>query len=391
MATNSVSTSDASVPKAPSNFRRSLRARWAQYTRTWYFLRRNTLAMVGLIVLVLFGLVFIYGLTYPASSSVPVQYCASNGPVPVGAGNPCYDASHVVCTYPQGTVSPGPGCYQTPAQYPNFIGPTYTFNPLSGGAFPFGSLVFPAYDLSSSSPFFYNTYTMLVKGTVNSISISVGIVAIGAGIGLLLGAVSGYFGGWVDEAVMRITDVFLSIPAILLVIAVIIVGKSAGLVTFNTTLLLIAVAFIIVWWPFYARIVRSQSLVVREQAYVEAARASGASHGRILRKHIVPNSVYPVFIQMSLDVGTIPLLLAAITFIGFVLFPYPLIPEWGSVAAAGAEVLTNLFMQCGVMGATCVIPWWQILFPGLAIFLFAISVNFLADGLRDALDPRLRR
>ena len=365
-------------------------ARWSQYKRTWYFLRRNTLAMVGLGIIVLFAAAFVYGLSYPASSSVPTQYCATNGEWPPTASNPCYDAPNIICTYPQGTVPPTANCYQTPRDNPNFIAPTAT---LQGGLgqFPMGSLVYPAADLSSSDPLFYNTYTMLVKGTVNSIGISVLIVAAGAGAGLLVGALSGYYGGWVDEVVMRITDIFLSIPAILLVIAVIIVGKSSGLVTFNTTLVLIGVAFVIVWWPFYARIVRSQSLVVREQRYVEAARASGASNGRIIMRHIVPNSVYPVFVQMSLDVGTIPLLLAAITFIGFVLFPYPLIPEWGSVAAAGASVLTPVFTQCGVKGAVCAIPWWQILFPGLAIFFFSLSVNFLADGLRDALDPRLRR
>jgi len=346
--------------------------------------------MVGLAILLLFAALFVYGLTYPASSSVPVQYCATNGEWPPTAANPCFDAPNVVCTYPAGTVAPAAGCYQTPASNPNFIPPTATFTH-GLGQFPLGSLVYPAADLSPSDPLFYNTYTMLVKGTVNSIGISVLFVATGAVTGLFVGALSGYYGGWVDEVVMRITDIFLSIPAILLVIAVIIVGKSSGLVSFNTTLLLIGVAFVIVWWPFYARIVRSQSLVVREQRYVEAARACGASNGRIIARHVVPNSVYPVFVQMSLDVGTIPLLLAAITFIGFILFPYPLIPEWGSVAAAGAEVLTPVFEQCGVRGAVCSIPWWQIIFPGLCIFFFSLSVNFLADGLRDALDPRLRR
>jgi len=387
-----VTAAGSPIAKRPSNFRRNLAARWAQYRRTWYFLRRNSLAMVGLIILLCFAAAFVYGIYYPASSSVPVQYCATNGVTVqnLTGGNPCYDAPNAVCTYPAGSVAPGPNCYQTPTDNPNFIAPTITI--ASGiGAFPFGSLVYPSSDLSTSNPLFYNTYAMLVKGTVNSVSISVLIVATGAFVRLLLGALSGYYGGWIDEVVMRITDIFLSIPAILLVIAVIIVGKSSGLVTFNTTLFLIGAAFVIVWWPFYARIVRSQSLVVREQRYVEASRASGASNGRVIVRHVIPNSVYPVFVQMSLDVGTIPLLLAAITFIGFVLFPYPLIPEWGSVAAAGAEILTAVFTQCGVKGAVCAIPWWQVLFPGLAIFFFSLSVNFLADGLRDALDPRLRR
>jgi peptide/nickel transport system permease protein len=344
--------------------------------------------MAGLVVLFLFALAFVYGLTYPASGSNPTQYCASNGPLPVPPTNPCYLHANTVCTYPQGTVSPAPGCYQTPSQYPNFIAPTATLT--ATGAFPFGSLVYPAANLNANNPFFYDTYSMVVKGTVISITLALVIVSTGAMIGLALGALSGYFGGWIDEVVMRLTDIFLSVPALLLVIGVIIVGKSAGLLDFNVTLVLIAGAFIVVWWPVYARIVRSQALIVREQRYVEAARASGASHGRILRKHIIPNSVYPVFVQMSLDVGSIPLLVASIVFIGFVLFPFPLIPEWGSVAAAGASLLTSIFLNCSA-GAACVIPWWQILFPALAIFFFAISVNFFADGLRDALDPRLRR
>jgi peptide/nickel transport system permease protein len=386
----------ATVPATPpvvpaSPFRRSMQARVAQYQRTWYFLRRNTLAMIGLVILLLFAALFVYGLYYPASGSEPQLYCASNSPLPVPETNPCYQASNVVCTYPSNVNSYGPGCIETPIGYPNFIAPTASLIPFTGGAFPLGSLVFPASDAGTTLPFFYNDYSMLVKGTVNSISVSVFIVAVGAGTGLLLGAVSGYYGGWVDEVVMRITDVFLSVPAILLVIAVIIVGKTVGLTSFTETLELIVAAFIIVWWPLYARIVRSQALVVREQRYVEAAKASGAGGGRILTRHVIPNSVYPVFVQMSLDVGSIPLLLAAITFIGFILFPYPLIPEWGSIAAAGTEVLPVVLTHCGVAKATCFLPWWQILFPGLAIFFFAISVNFFADGLRDALDPRLRR
>jgi peptide/nickel transport system permease protein len=382
---------DDAGTQAPSNFRRTMRARLDQYARTWYFLRRNTLAMVGLIILLLFAVTWVYALTYPASVSDPQMYCASNGPVPVPAANPCYDYSPTVCTYPPGELPPGPGCYQTPAGNPSYIAPTLKLSPLGLGAFPFGSLVYPPGDRDANDPFFYNTYDLLLKGTLVSITVSIVIVGIGASLGLILGALSGFFGGLIDEAVMRITDIFLSVPPILLVIAVIVVGKTVGLKSFDQTLELIAGAFIITWWPTYARIVRSQSLVVREQRYVEAARASGAKSGRILRKHVIPNSMYPVLVQVSLDVGTVPLLLAAITFIGFVLFPYPLIPEWGSVAAAGAEVLTPIFEQCGVHGAACIIPWWQILFPGLAIFFFAISVNFFSDGLRDALDPRLRR
>ncbi|HTT73781.1 MAG TPA: ABC transporter permease [Thermoplasmata archaeon] len=389
MASESVTVPAPSAPT--SALRRSWIARFSQWKRTWYFLRRNTLAMVGLGILILFAVAFIYGITYSAPGTSAIEYCASDGyQTPVTQpGNPCVNWNPTICTYPLGSAPPGPNCYETPTGFPNFVPPTIFAAGATLGPLPFGSLVWP--QELSNQPFFYNTYALLVKGTVNTLFLSVLIVAVGASSGLALGALSGYFGGWVDEVVMRITDIFLSIPSILLVIMVIIVGETVGLTTFDDRLWLIAAAFIVVWWPLYARIVRSQSLVVREQRYVEAARASGAGSGRILRKHVIPNSVYPVFVQMSLDVGSIPLLLAAIAFIGFVLFPSQLVPEWGSIAAAGVAVLPSLFKQCGVSGAACFIPWWQLLFPGLAIFFFAISVNFFADGLRDALDPRLRR
>jgi peptide/nickel transport system permease protein len=129
-------------------------------------------------------------------------------------------------------------------------------------------------------------------------------------------------------------------------------------------------------------------LVTREQKYVEASRASGAGSGRILRHHIVPNSIYPILVQLSLDVGTIPLGLGGLTFLGFHVFPSPNFPEWGSVTAnsVSLNVISGL-----IQASPDPFPWWQILFPGLTLFMYAISVNFLSDGIRDALDPRLRR
>ncbi|EQD47379.1 binding-protein-dependent transport system inner membrane component [mine drainage metagenome] len=194
---------------------------------------------------------------------------------------------------------------------------------------------------------------------------------------------------------MRITDIFLSIPYLLFIIVVLTVFSQLtipGLAALNARILLMILAFIIVWWPTYARIVRGQVLVVREQKYVEAARASGAGRGRLLLRHILPNSMYPVFIQMSLDVGTVPILIGSLSFLGFNLFGIPftqVFPEWGSLAAYSIQNFTGILGSCAV--GTCIVPWWQIFFPGIMLFLFAISVNFFADGLRDALDPRLRR
>ena len=363
-------------------------ARFADMARTWYFFRRNTLAVVGLGIILFFAAIFIYGYVYSAPATSSIEYCATNGPPP----GLCAPGEPIVCTYPQGTSSPGAGCYQTPADFNNFIPPTTSVSPLALGPLPMGSLVAPvAGGTAIDQGHFFNLYDLLLKGTDWSITISVAIVVSGAIIGLVLGAMAGYFGGVTDEVLMRLTDIFLSIPGILLIIVIVIAGREAGIGGFTDDVILVTLAFIVTWWPTYTRIVRSQSLVVREQKYVEAARASGAKNGRILRKHVIPNSVFPVFIQMSLDVGTVPLTLAAIAYLGFIIFPSQLIPEWGSVAAAATEVIPTLFQYCATVVSGCVIPWWQILFPGIALFLFAISVNLLADGLRDALDPRLRR
>ncbi len=376
----------ASEPATPVEVTRRGRRpspRIAQFKRTWYFLRRNTLAMVGIVILVVFIGIAIYALTQPIPWTQLQQQCASNGVYPPVNG--------CLCTYSAGTVSPGANCYQTPAGYPSDIAPTIDFSHGTLGPLPLGSIT-----VAPTNPTFYDIYAGLLRGSDWSLGVSVAIVGTGALIGLLVGAISGFFGGWVDEALMRIVDIFLSIPQILFVIIVIAVLVVLPVFQpFDMRVALLIVGFVIVWWPFYARIVRGQVLVVREQKYVEAAKASGAGSGRLVMRHIIPNSVYPIFVQMSLDVGTIPLLLGTLVYLGFPVFPTIYFPEWGSMAAlsvysgAGASTFTDALLTCQF--GTCIIPWWQFLFPGLMLFLYAISVNFLADGLRDALDPRLRR
>jgi peptide/nickel transport system permease protein len=364
-------------PFAPT-WRQRMAPRIAQTKRTWYFLRRNTLAMAGLVILLLIAAVAIYALTTPLSYTSLTQYCATNG-------GTCL-APPSVCTYPSGTTPTGPNCYQTPANFPSVIAPTWA-GITTPGPLPLGSLT-----VNPPVQYFYNTYDGLLRGSDWSLMISVTIVIAGAFLGLLLGAISGYMGGVVDEGLMRLVDIFLSIPQLLFVIVVITVLVTilpAGAGGFSTRIYLLIGGFLITWWPFYARIVRGQVLVVREQKYVEAARASGAGRGRVILRHIIPNSVYPVFIQMSLDVGTIPIIIGTIVFLGIKIFPTTYLPEWGTIAALSVTSLDPFLTSCQI--STCVLPWWQLLFPGLALFLFAISVNFLADGLRDALDPRLRR
>ncbi len=354
----------------------------AQLKRTWYFFSRNGLALAGLVIVLFFAVAFVYGLTYSASPTQLQEYCLTEGLAPPGN---CYIGFPTVCTYPAGTAPPSPsGCYATPATYPAFVAPTVRVSPAQFGPLPFGSLA-----TSGSTQYVYNLYAGLVKGTVWSLTMSVSIVGAGAVLGLVIGCVAGYYGGLTDEVLMRLTDIFLSVPAILLVIVVVIAASNLGVSGFSNRILLVIGAFTVTWWPLYARIVRGQVLVTREQKFVEAARASGARGGRVIRRHILPNSLYPVFVQMSLDVGTVPLLIASIVFIGFTTILPTHLPEWGSIAAVSTESLPSILSTCAI--GSCVVPWWQILFPGLALFLFAISVNFVADGLRDALDPRLRR
>ena len=370
------------APHTPAPRARRPNPRIAQFRRTWYFFRRNTLAMVGLGILIFFIAVYGFAFFYPASATQLQTYQASQGLPPSNTS-----IFPEICTYTVGSPAPLPsGCYPTPVGFPSVIGPTTALSPLGLGPLPMGSLTINAGNIQ-----FYDIFDGLIKGTDWSLTIAFGVVASGALIGVVVGMVSGYFGGVVDESIMRLTDIFLSIPGLLLVIIVLAVF-APEITSIDTRVALIIGAFVVIWWPTYARVVRGQVLVVREQRFVEAAKAAGAHSGRIIRRHIMPNSIYPVFVQMSLDVGSVPLLIAAIVFIGFQIFPNQNFPEWGTIAAYSVSFnVVQSFITACQTASTCTIPWWQFLFPGLALFLFAISVNFFADGLRDALDPRLRR
>jgi peptide/nickel transport system permease protein len=193
--------------------------------------------------------------------------------------------------------------------------------------------------------------------------ISVGIaVAIGLPVGLL----SGFYGGRVDDVLMRLTDALLSFPVIVLALALVAV-LGAGLYK-----ALIAIG--IVFTPRFIRLSRAQALGEREQPYVEAARAMGADDIRILRRHLLPNSVSPIFVQASLDMAGAIIAEASLSFLG--LGTQPPTPAWGSMLNIAQSYLSTA-------------PWTAI-FPGLAIFTTVLSLNLLGDGLREALDPRLR-
>lgn len=370
----------SSPAKTPSGGKRP-NPRIAQMRRTLYFLSRNALAMIGLIILILFlGLAaFSFTVTNIPSDHLLI-YCGTD------TGNGFQQSGCPVCTY-DSSLPPPTGwspsnCYEVNQTTVGIVQPTINLATLKGGPLPLGSMT-----LVDSGSSFYSVYDGIVKGAPWSLGIAAAVVGSGALIGLFLGAVAGYFGGVTDELLMRLTDIFLSIPGLLLALVVLqTFGISSIFQSLDSRVGLLVIALVITWWPFYTRLVRSQVLVTREQKYVEASRASGARAGRILRQHIIPNSVYPVLVQLSLDVGSVPLLLGAIAFLGFHVFPVPTFPEWGTVAALSVQQAES-FIQTGPNP----FPWWQLFFPGATLFMFAISVNFLSDGIRDALDPRLRR
>ena len=205
--------------------------------------------------------------------------------------------------------------------------------------------------------------TRTLYGAMHSIPIAVMVVAVAVTIGALLGAISGFVGGIVGAAIMRLVDITLSFPPMLLAMAV---AASLGPGLGNA-----AIAMVIVWWPVYARLMRAQVLEVREREHVEAAVASGATQGRVLFKHILPLCWTPVLISATMDLGQVILLAASLSFIG--LGATPPTPEWGSMISDGAAQFYS---------------WWVALGPGLAILTIVLGFNFIGDGLRDYFDPR---
>ncbi len=200
-------------------------------------------------------------------------------------------------------------------------------------------------------------------------TISVGVISISAAVsaGLVLGLVAGYFGGYVDDVISRLLDVLLTLPAILLAIVVITI-LGAGL---QNAMLAVGIASM----PAFARLVRGDTLVEKNKTYVEGSRAMGASHWHIMWQHILPNVLSSVIVVSTLRVASAIQIAAGLSFLGLgAQIPHP---EWGAMLSLGRN-----YMRSG--------QWWMTVFPGLAIFITVMCINLLGDGLRDALDPRLR-
>lgn len=200
------------------------------------------------------------------------------------------------------------------------------------------------------------------------ISLPIGflVVSLSVLVGTLLGSVAGYVGGVTDTILMRFTDMVMGFPAIILAMSI---AAALGSGLEKSTL-----AIVVVWWPNYARMVRSLVLSVRENEYVTAARAVGCHESRILIRTVLPNCIAPAIVMATMDIGNAILTFSGLSFLG--LGAVPPTPEWGSMVASGILVFDQ---------------WWVAGFPGLAIVTVVMGFNFLGDGLRDALDPRLRR
>ncbi|UDF32903.1 UNVERIFIED_ORG: ABC transporter permease (plasmid) [Roseateles sp. XES5] len=204
----------------------------------------------------------------------------------------------------------------------------------------------------------------LIHGSRITLFVVVLVAVLAAPIGLIVGTVAGYRGGWIDAALMRITDIFLAFPRLILALAFV---AALGPGIENAVL-----AIALTSWPPYARIARAETLTIRQADYIAAVQLVGASHSRIVLRHIMPLCLPSVIVRVTLDMAGIILTAAGLGFLG--LGAQPPLPEWGAMIAAGRQYVLD--------------QWWVAAGPGLAIFVVSLAFNLLGDGLRDALDPK---
>jgi len=204
----------------------------------------------------------------------------------------------------------------------------------------------------------------IIVGARPALMIPIGVVLFAVLIGAPLGALAGYKGGWLDEVIMRITDLFLAFPSLLLAMAI---ASALG-----RGLDKAAIALIVSWWPWYTRIARGVAVGLRERYFVEAAQASGVSDAVIIFRHILPNTLSPILVQATVDMGTVILAMGGLAFLG--LGTQPPSPDWGLMVSEGRQFILD--------------QWWIATFPGIAIFVVVLAFNLVGDTLRDIFDPR---
>ncbi len=212
-----------------------------------------------------------------------------------------------------------------------------------------------------------DVFSRVIYGGRVSLSTAILTVGISLLIGVPLGAVAGTLGGHVDNVIMRITDIFLSFPPLLLAISLVaILGSSL-----TNAILAIAIS----WWPWYTRLVRGQAISIKERKFVQAAETIGTGKLKIIFRHIVPNCISPVIVQASMDMGGVILTVASLSFLG--LGAKAPTPEWGLMISTGRTYFPDM--------------WWCCIFPGLAIFITVLCFNLLGDAAREILDPKTRK
>ena len=209
-------------------------------------------------------------------------------------------------------------------------------------------------------------FSRVIVGARISVLVAAMVLSVASVVGFLVGAIAGLLGGWLDEVLMRITDLFLAFPGLILAMAI---AATLGPSLENTM-----IALSVVYWPWYARLVRSQVLSLREREFIVAAQSIGAGTGRLLLRHLLPNVVPILITQITVDVGYVILSTSGLSFLG--LGAQPPTPEWGLMITTGRNFMRE--------------SPWLITFPGLALAITVLGFNLLGDGLRDYLDPKLR-
>jgi peptide/nickel transport system permease protein len=288
----------------------------------WTRLRRHKLAIAGMIVLILMVLAAVF-----AGQLAPI------------------DPNAIDNVHWQGT--PLPPCFQDASQ--------------CGG------------HLLGTDEVGRDLLSRLLFGARISLTVGLSAVLMEVLIGTVLGAISGYYGGWVDYVIMRVTDVFLSIPLLpLLLVLTAIVAASSTKASLSFGVIVIIIGALS--WPTVARLVRASFLSLREREFAEAARALGNSDRRIIFRHLLPNAVAPIVVQATLDVAGVIITESTLSFLGLGIQPPT--ASWGNMLANAQSNLS--------------IAWWAAVFPGLCILVTVLSINYMGDGLRDALDPNMR-
>src|SRR4030043_954568 len=207
----------------------------------------------------------------------------------------------------------------------------------------------------------------VIVGTRPALIVPIGVVAFAVLLGAPLGAIAGFKGGWIDEVVMRITDLFLAFPSLLLAMAI---ASALGRGIQNA-----AIDLIVSWWPWYTRLVRGVTISLKERYFVEAAQAIGVRDSVIILRHILPNTISAILVQATVALGTVILAMGGLAFLG--LGTQPPSPDWGLMVSEGRTYILE--------------QWWISTFPGLAIFIVVLAFNLIGDTMRDIFDPRQYR